>query len=87
MATVNTRSLRVRDSARFETAAVVAGIRQGEEYAVIGLSSDGQWVELEVPAADGGRGWVSANFVNVAGPITDAEVTAVATVEATRRRW
>jgi N-acetylmuramoyl-L-alanine amidase len=70
-ATVTARSLRVR-SAPNETAEVVAGIKEGEQYSVLGLSGDGLWAELEIPQAPGGSGWVSINFVSVAGPITDA---------------
>ncbi len=87
-ATVTARSLRVRAEPS-ESAEVVAGIREGEQYAVIGRSSDGLWIQLEIPRATQGNGWVSANFVTVQGPITDATVsdapaaaTPVATEEA-----
>lgn len=86
MATVTARSLRVRGEPS-ENAEVVAGIREGEQYQVIGRSSDGLWLELAIPRAPQGSGWVSANFVTVAGSITDTEVatapTAVATEAAT----
>lgn len=81
-ATVSARSLRVRAEPS-ESAEVVAGINQGETYNVIGLSSDGLWVQLEIPTAPSGNGWVSANFVTVQGSITDtviAEVPASTTV-------
>jgi len=73
-ATVTARSLRVRAEPS-ENAEVVAGIREGEQYEVIGRSSDGLWLELAIPQATQGSGWVSANFVTVAGSITDAEVS------------
>ena len=73
-ATVTARSLRVRAEPS-ESAEVVAGIREGEQYAVIGRSSDGLWIQLEIPRAVQGNGWVSANFVTVQGPITDAAVS------------
>jgi len=73
MATVSTRSLRVRQSPD-ETSEVVAGIAAGETYRVLGLSADGQWIELEIESAIGGRGWVSANFVSVEGEISDLAV-------------
>ena len=82
MATVTARSLRVRAQPS-ESAAVVAGIRQGEQYEVIGRSNDGLWLELAIPQAAQGSGWVSANFVTVAGSITDAEVASAPTVAAT----
>ncbi|MEZ4608871.1 MAG: hypothetical protein R2838_01200 [Caldilineaceae bacterium] len=50
MATVATRSLRVR-SAPNPDAEVVAGVREGETYPVVDLSSDGEWVLLAVLAA------------------------------------
>lgn len=77
-ATVSTRSLRVRAEPN-ETAEVVAGINEGEIYNVIGLSSDGLWVQLEIPAAVNGNGWVSANLVTLQGAITDAVITEVPT--------
>ena len=49
-ATVTARSLRVRAEPS-ESAEVVAGIREGEQYAVIGRSSDGLWIQLEIPRA------------------------------------
>ncbi len=75
-ATVSARSLRVRAEPS-ESAEVVAGINQGETYNVIGLSSDGLWVQLEIPTAPSGNGWVSANFVTVQGAITDAVIAEV----------
>ncbi|MBE2237692.1 MAG: SH3 domain-containing protein [Caldilineaceae bacterium] len=74
MATVTARSLRVRTQPG-ESAEVVAGIREGEQYEVIGRSSDGLWIELAIPKAPQGSGWVSANFVTVSGAITDAKVS------------
>ena len=74
MATVTARSLRVRAEPS-DSAEVVTGIREGEQFPVIGRSSDGLWVQLDIPRAPGGNGWVSANFVTVQGPITDATVS------------
>jgi uncharacterized protein YgiM (DUF1202 family) len=73
IATVNVRSLRVR-AAPSSQATVVTGIKEGEQYAVLGLSSDGEWVQLAIPAAPEGRGWVSTNFVSVEGSIAGAAV-------------
>jgi uncharacterized protein YgiM (DUF1202 family) len=70
MATVATRSLRVRQNPD-ETSEVVAGIAAGETYRVVGLSADGQWIQLAIDSAPSGAGWVSANFVTVEGDITD----------------
>lgn len=69
MATVTTRSLRVR-SAPNPDAEVVAGVREGETYPVIDLSSDGQWVLLGVPAAPDGQGWVASTLVSINGPLS-----------------
>jgi uncharacterized protein YgiM (DUF1202 family) len=82
LATVTARSLRVRAEPS-ESSEVVAGIRQGEEYEVIGRSSDGLWIELAIPQAKQGSGWVSANFVTVAGAITDTEVSSAPVATAT----
>lgn len=70
MATVATRSLRVRQAPN-EASEVVAGIAEGETYEVVGLSADGQWVQLAIESAPDGAGWVSANFVTVEGDITN----------------
>jgi uncharacterized protein YgiM (DUF1202 family) len=74
IATVVTRSLRVRTEP-LESAEVVAGLNEGEQYPVLGISSDGLWVELAIDGAPGGRGWVTASFVSVEGPITDIAIT------------
>ncbi|MCS6828287.1 MAG: SH3 domain-containing protein [Caldilinea sp.] len=73
IATVTARSLRVRALPSMQ-AEVIAGVRQGEQYPVIGRSSDGLWLELAIPRAPEGRGWVSANFVTVSGSIADVRV-------------
>ncbi|NJN81050.1 MAG: SH3 domain-containing protein [Caldilineaceae bacterium] len=73
MATVTTRSLRVRETPS-EAAEVVAGVREGEVYPVVGISSDGLWVEIEVERAPSGRGWVGAGFVSVNGDVTGVEI-------------
>ena len=87
MATVTARSLRVRAEPS-DSAEVVAGIREGEQFPIIGRSSDGLWVQLDIPRAPGGNGWVSANFVTVQGPITDATVSSAppAATEATAEK-
>ncbi|MBK8047120.1 MAG: SH3 domain-containing protein [Anaerolineales bacterium] len=82
MATVSTRSLRVRAEPNSDSE-VITGIKEGEEYQVAGLSSDGEWVQLAIPKAPGGKGWVSSNFVSVAGSITDAPITDAAPSTAT----
>ena len=82
LATVSVKSLRVRAEPDSD-AEVVTGIKEGEQYKVIGLSSDGEWVQLAVPRAPTGRGWVSTNYVTVQGAITDAGVTQVDTKPAT----
>jgi uncharacterized protein YgiM (DUF1202 family) len=75
MATVATRSLRVRQDPN-ESSEVVAGIAEDETYRVIALSADGQWIQLAIESAAGGAGWVSANFVTVEGDITDLSIGA-----------
>lgn len=87
MATVATRSLRVRQEPN-EASEVVAGIAAGETYRVVGLSADGQWIQLAIENTPTGAGWVSANFVTVEGDITDLAVgadpgVAITTTQAT----
>lgn len=73
-AKVTTRSLRVRGKPA-DSAVVVAGIKEGETYNVLGISSDGLWVQLAIPDAPGGKGWVNANFVSVEGSISETTTT------------
>ena len=82
-ATVSAKSLRVRAQPGPD-AEVLGGIKEGQVYDVIGLSSDGEWVQLAIPALPGGKGWVSANFVSVKGAITGAAITEAATAAAVR---
>lgn len=58
-----------------ETSAVLGEVTEGEEYKVIGISSDGTWVRLEVLDSPRGAGWVPARFVSVLGDITDVPIT------------
>lgn len=82
MATVAARSLRVRQTPD-ETSEVVAGIAAGETYRVVGLSEDGQWIQLAIESAPEGAGWVSANFVTVEGDITNLAAGAGASTPTT----
>ena len=70
MATIAAQSLRVR-ALPSDDAEVVAGVKQGETYKVIGISSDGAWIQIEIEAAPEGTGWVSAGFVTLEGDITN----------------
>lgn len=81
-ATISTSSLRVRAEPN-EDSDVVAGVRQGETYPVIGISSDGEWVQIEIDRAPDGTGWVSSSFVTLAGDITNIPITFVAEESAT----
>ncbi len=75
-ATVATRSLRVREAPTTESE-MIAGVKEGETYDVLAISSDGAWIQLAIPNAPDGKGWVSANFVTLEGDITN-----IPTVEA-----
>lgn len=78
MATISTRSLRVR-SAPDDNSDVVAGVAEGESYRVVALSEDGLWVELALNNAEVASGWVSTNFVTVEGELTSLNATPEAT--------
>ena len=82
-ATVSAKSLRVRAEPGPD-AEVLGGIKEGQVYDVIGLSSDGEWIQLAISALPGGKGWVSANFVSVKGAITGTAITQAATAAAVR---
>ncbi|MCC9075431.1 SH3 domain-containing protein [Litorilinea aerophila] len=69
-ATVATRSLRVREAPSTESE-MIAGVKEGETYDVLAISSDGAWIQLAIPSAPDGKGWVSANFVTLEGDITN----------------
>jgi uncharacterized protein YgiM (DUF1202 family) len=70
--TVSAASLRVR-SGPSELAAVIAGARQGESYPVLGISSDGAWLLIEIDRSPTGEGWVASSFVILEGDITNIE--------------
>ncbi|MBX3000047.1 MAG: fasciclin domain-containing protein [Caldilineaceae bacterium] len=72
-ATVNTRSLRVRQGPSVETA-IVAGLREGTVITVLGRSADGIWLQIQVPDVET-TGWVSAEFVTVSGQIASLAIT------------
>jgi uncharacterized protein YgiM (DUF1202 family) len=69
-AMVGTASLRVRE-APSEESEVVAGIREGSRYTVTAISTDGSWLQIEVPAAPDGTGWVASTFMILEGDITN----------------
>jgi uncharacterized protein YgiM (DUF1202 family) len=75
-ATVNTRSLRVRQEPS-EDSKQVASIKQGEIFDVLGISSDGSWLQLALPEVEGGQGWVSTSFLTLQGDITNIQITEV----------
>lgn len=47
---------------------VVAKAENGSSYPVLAEEADGGWVQIEVPDAAEGQGWVSARFVSLSGP-------------------
>lgn len=80
-ATISADSLRVRAEPS-DTAEVVAGARGGESYPVIGISSDGAWIQLEIDRSPSGTGWVSASYVTLEGDITNIVIVEVEASEA-----
>ncbi len=77
-ATVITRALRVRQEPTVNSP-LVGDIVNGESFPVIGRSSDGMWLELELPQFDFGRGWVSVDLVTMRGDITDLPIVKIPT--------
>ncbi len=74
IATVATRSLRVRALPTVNSD-LIGGVLNGEVYAVTARSSDGMWMELEIPQL--GRGWVATDLVLLEGDIVDLPIVAV----------
>jgi outer membrane biosynthesis protein TonB len=81
LATISADSLRVRNAPNDE-AEVVAGVRSGESYPVIAISSDGAWLQLEVERAAEGLGWVASSFVTLEGDITSIPIVEVEAADA-----
>jgi uncharacterized protein YgiM (DUF1202 family) len=77
IATITTRSLRVREAPNSDSE-VVAGAREGESYPVLAMSDDGAWVQIEIDRSETGEGWVSTNFISLEGDITETETAPVA---------
>lgn len=69
-ATVNTRSLRVRQGPG-DASEQIGSAKEGESFDVTGMSSDGAWIQLAMDAIEGGSGWVSTEFVTLEGDITN----------------
>lgn len=81
-ATIATRSLRVR-ALPSDDADVVAAVIEGDSFPVTGISSDGEWIQVSIEEGPDGLGWVSAEFVTLAGDITNIVVVEVEIPEAT----
>ena len=81
-ATIAADSLRVRALPN-DDAEVVAGVTAGDTFTVTGISSDGAWIQIEIEESPDGLGWVSAEFVTLAGDITAIAVVEVEGAEAT----
>jgi uncharacterized surface protein with fasciclin (FAS1) repeats len=72
-ATVNTRSLRVRQGPSVDTP-IVAGLSEGTAITVLGRSADGVWLQIQIPDVET-TGWVSAEFVALPGEIATLSIT------------
>lgn len=71
-ATVNTRSLRVRQAPDTESP-IVAGLREGDTVRVTGRTLDAAWFEIQVPDVNT-LGWVTADFVTLSGDVANIPV-------------
>jgi uncharacterized protein YgiM (DUF1202 family) len=80
IATVNTRSLRVRKEAD-ENGEVIYGIKSGESYSVLAISPDSRWLQLVIPGSPEGMGWVDASFLTLEGDISNIGRSEVADEE------
>ncbi len=80
--TISTDRLRVR-ALPSEDAEIVARVEEGTVHPVVGISSDGAWLQIEVDEAPEGTGWVSAEFVTLAGDITNIPIVEVPVAAAT----
>lgn len=72
MAVISTRSLRVRNEPS-DAAKVIGAVRQHERYALLAISADGKYLQLEIDNMPNGTGWVDANFVTIQGDVTNIE--------------
>ena len=68
VAVVATRSLRVRLAPETD-APVVAGVKEGERYPIVGRTPDNAWLQLKIPGVEG-PAWVDAEFVEVEGDLS-----------------
>ena len=81
-ATIDASSLRVREGPS-DDYELVAGIKEGETYDVLAMTSDGAWIQLAVESAPDGQGWVSTEFVTLEGDITNIATVPAEGTEAT----
>ncbi|MEM7533650.1 MAG: SH3 domain-containing protein [Chloroflexota bacterium] len=73
MATVMTRSLRVRRMP-VENSTVIFGLNEGDVYGINGWSTDSLWIRLVIPESSEGEGWVRTRFLMVEGNITEIPI-------------
>ena len=52
-------------------ATIIAKALPREEFIVLGRNPAGDWVQIELPASEGGAGWVAADYVTTSVPVAD----------------
>lgn len=73
VATITTDNLRVR-SAPSTSGAIVDKLNKNDKIQVVGKNVAGDWLQIPLPSNPNSRGWISAQFAQLSGPLDSLPV-------------
>lgn len=73
IATITVDSLRVR-SAPSTSGAIVDKLNKNDKIQVVGKNVAGDWLQIPLPSNPNSRGWISAQFAQLSGPLDSIPV-------------
>ncbi|MBI5033477.1 MAG: SH3 domain-containing protein [Chloroflexi bacterium] len=68
VATITTNNLRVR-SAPSTSGAIVDKLNTNDKIQVVGKNVAGDWLQIPLPSNPDARGWISAQYAQLSGPL------------------
>ena len=74
IATITTDNLRVR-SAPSTSGAIVDKLNRNDKIQVVGRTVANDWLQIPLPSNPDSRGWISAQYAQLSGPIDSVPVT------------
>ena len=73
IAQITTAVLNVRATPA-TTGTIVDKLNQGDKITVVGRNAAGDWLQVPLPSNPNARGWISAAFAQLNGPLTNIPV-------------